>query len=354
RPEYTDDATSSGGGNIYSLDNSGNITATAEAEDAAVYVAGVGSFSYAESGAGTATSSGGNIYSLTNSGNIKATGTSPYFAEVYGVYAYSEAESEESEVFSSGGNIYNLINSGDITAEATVTGIMAKTEIPLQGPNAVVSAVSTLSYTYSGGSGDAVSSGGNIYSLENSGDITATGTSNYEAKVSGVSVYSGANISDGYATSSGGNIENLTNSGDITATGTADYYVDAYGLSAYSEAYNGTGEAYSSGGNIYNLTNSGNISATAIAISEEVDSVEVPLQGSEAYAYGVFVYSYAYGDSYSEASGGNITNLNNSGTISARAEGVDAYASGIYAEVSDGDSVTGGNIIGLSNSGDII
>lgn len=345
----------SSGGNINSLTNSGTIKAEATTEDDAVYVSGVQAFSYAYSEEGTASSSGGNIYSLTNSKDITATGTSPYLAEVYGVSAYSKAYSESSRAESSGGNIYSLTNSGNITASATATEMITGNEIPLQGSVANAYGVSAYSYASSWdyyGYG-IESSGGNIYSLTNSGSIKATGESDYDAYVYGISAYSsGENYTYGNATSSGGNIYNLTNSRTIEAKAEAGYYAEAYGVSAYSYAYAWENDAYSSGGNISNLTNSGTISATAIVSG--VEDLEIPLQeGSEAYAYGIYTCSVAYSyDYYAESTGGNITNLTNSGTIRATAEGYDSHAAGIYA-YNYSESETGGVITGLNNSGTI-
>ncbi|MCX8083238.1 MAG: hypothetical protein N3D17_07650, partial [bacterium] len=157
--------------NLTSLNNSGDITAEATGDEEA-YAYGV----HIRGGA-----SDGNINSLTNSGNITATATQTgmpdelgsgevgalfyyydYDVVAFGVLAESSANSGYGDVESSGGNICSLENSGNIKAEAT-----------LENKEVYAAGVQAFSEAISYGTGmSAISSGGNIYNLTNSGDIT--------------------------------------------------------------------------------------------------------------------------------------------------------------------------------------
>jgi len=334
------------GGNI-NLTNSGDITVTAQTVDVETdtFAYGVDTYthnyaSYGDGG-GYVDVSGGDI-NLTNSGNITATATATGESSsvyAYGVSARTYADADyNGSIGVSGGNINNLTNSGNITANAE----------EVTGGNSDVYAYGVYTDIYGEATNYADVSGGNISNLTNSGNITARATAAEEYEMRSAGIYTSITVyAGGEVNISGGNINNLTNSRNILVTAEGDYYGYAYGVSTYVYA-NSAANVYISGGNINNLTNTGDIIVTAKASESD-----------EVYAYGVSTYIDGYSSNSNVTNdGGNINNLKNSGDILVTAEGMyNVYAYGVSAESytnNAGAENYGGNIYGFDNSGNII
>jgi hypothetical protein len=353
------------------IGNSGNITASSVANSAAANTiyAPLGINAVTNDGRitanaiGTADAASCGIYALnavvTNNGTIAASASGSGGTVVQGVYN-----------FLSGG----LINNGTISASGNSTGgnVSVFAAITSGGGQTVNSG--TLSATGSGsgtiesyalvaGNGPTINSGaiaasasstgavsrawgilGNVGSINNNGNISASATGVTGTTASAYGIYTNGNvINSGNVSATADSdickvssitstVSGVTNTGNVTTVANSITEGEAYGIVSIGAVSNSGNITVTAHGGLSNksngiyaidsITNSGNISVTADTTRGGVIS---------SVARGIFANGVA-------------VNVNNDGRITVHAQGVTAYSFGIY-------SIAGAAV---NNSGEII
>jgi outer membrane autotransporter protein len=394
------------------LDNSGTISADiyAEAEASAplgaayatVYsAASAYGISMSDIEAGASLSNTGTVSAISASIDVNAlaNGSTAATAYAYGYYAYGINMSDLSGTLDNQGTISASINS---TATATATNGGAYAYASAYSAYGIsMGAISSLLVepVELANSGDISATDAVIYTLDNSGTISGTGTAT--AKATGDTTASATAYADWVGGLWAGNVTGtLNNSGTISAAGTAEALATANDAYAYAYAYYVTALHVSDidiEGSVTNAssgiiravaeatatargTNSGSASATASATGVDADTISGTLVNSgtisayasaTATATGDAVITTASADAYgiyadniggvtNNAEGLNLLdalysgNLVNTGSIiaeaTASASSASAYAYGVYVSGAlDGVVDNAGIIAGIAD-----
>jgi outer membrane autotransporter protein len=325
-----------GSSTIDSLDNSGDITATATATSNDSTSANATAYAIFLTNGSDITGE------LNNSGTIAAiadanASTSDATADAYAIYLNNSS------------TIGSLDNTGDITATATADSSTDSASafaagIYLIGGSDITGALSndgTISATATATSvtddasatayGIYLNSGSSIDSIDNTGEITASATADTtsddaDATARGIYLNSGSDITG-----------ELNNSGTISATAASN-------ASIVSATASAAGIYLNNGSTIGSLENSGDITATATADS--------PSDSASATAYGIYLNDSDITGALTNTNTGTISaaataTANDSGTTSSSAN---ASAAGIYLT---GSPTTGSTIGSIDNAGEI-